>query len=841
MSDNIQVIVRCRSRNEREIASNSPSIIGLSNDVYSLEEPFVSVNNTPMSLVSSAISSSGIKSSLAQGKVFKVDQVYGPNADQALLFENVALPLFHDFVNGLNVTILAYGQTGSGKTYTMCGDLEGENAGMIPRVLNKLFDVLSGDYCVKLSCVELYKEELRDLNSDDPDVTANKSKLRLVNDNSRKSATIQNLTEVPIDNSAMGFQILQRCLNKRKTGATKMNDISSRSHTVFTINIYKQANPSDCTSDYRVSKMNLVDLAGSEDVNKSGAINERAREAGSINQSLLTLGKVINSLSEGKEPKHIPYRESKLTRLLQGSIGGKTKTALIAAISPAKINAHETISTLNYASKAKDIKNIPQSTQDSEMVLKKVLVADLSSQIARVTRDLLASRDREGNIKMSVQNYDDYNKKLTSMESNLIEKNAEVQSMMMRMTRKEDEIQELQKQLKEAEALKDVAIAQLAKKNDEVGSLELQFSTLKEKYAIRNEQLAEVMLLNISDINDNLARFQRSIMDDKSLIGSQLESLKIEMVHQVQQLKTNLRKRGNEVQQLIRSELDCQQTAILKSLDVSPYLGQISKFDLGKPIQSLQDSHEQFSRDLDVILNPDSTPFKAIIERSDSQYLSKTIELKERILTNISSTIEDIFSNNKQAFADSLKLTVSEVLNTGGKRIALILTKHSDSLAPIYDQIEFANKNFKKNLSGLESHLERETYSTIQNTGESVKTKLTSAVELIMDLNLADDYPTKIQKSIDIAKKGLENIGTSTTKNHLRTTGVFNNFRSVLANIDTTPNTTRSIPASQKRSPIGSPVGNSPKRRQQLSVASNSSILHRSQIPQLSHSTRSNV
>jgi kinesin family protein 11 len=157
---------------------------------------------------------------------------------------------------------------------------------------------------------------------------------------------------------------------------------SSRSHTVFTITVHvKQA--TDGEDMLRVGKLNLVDLAGSESIGRSGAENKRAREAGMINQSLLTLGRVINALVE--RSLHIPYRESKLTRLLRDSLGGRTKTCIIATVSPAKINMDETLSTLDYANKAKSIHNQPQVNQ---MMTKKALIKEYVDTIERLKSDL---------------------------------------------------------------------------------------------------------------------------------------------------------------------------------------------------------------------------------------------------------------------------------------------------------------------------------------------------------------------------------------------------------------------------------------------------------------------
>jgi kinesin family protein 11 len=408
---NIQVVVRCRGRNERETSANSKVVVDLPSQNCTVDDAYVIVDNNH-----------GMKST-NETKTYKIDQVYGSQADQRVIFERVAMPLFNDFMNGYNVTILSYGQTGTGKTYTMCGEIDNDDnsksnnndinnnndnnddddkkhiltdkAGIIPRVLKQIFLSLTNqdDYVVKCSHIELYNEELKDLLADDDD-----KKLRLYESNGKN--IIQNLKYDHITNFASGFDLLKRGLARRKTASTRINDVSSRSHAIFTILLYKESSQ----GKFLFSKMNLVDLAGSENISKSGAINQRAKEAGSINQSLLTLGRVINSLSLSTPASHIPYRESKLTRLLQDSLGGSTKTALITTISPAKINVEETISALDYACKAKNIKNLPQSGHESEIILKKTLVKNLSAEIASKNYDLIAARTKNG-IYISEENY----------------------------------------------------------------------------------------------------------------------------------------------------------------------------------------------------------------------------------------------------------------------------------------------------------------------------------------------------------------------------------------------------------------------------------------------------
>ena len=216
-------------------------------------------------------------------------------------------------LQGYNCTIFAYGQTGTGKTHTMSGDMSdslgllSDAAGIIPRVLHSLFAKLEADEAessVKCSFIELYNEELRDLLAVDENI-----KLKIFEDGQKKgnSATIvQGMEESHIKNAGAGIKLLQGGSHKRQVAATKCNDLSSRSHTVFTITVYIKRTAENGEDFVSAGKLNLVDLAGSENIQRSGAENKRAAEAGLINKSLLTLGRVINALVE--RGSHIPYR-----------------------------------------------------------------------------------------------------------------------------------------------------------------------------------------------------------------------------------------------------------------------------------------------------------------------------------------------------------------------------------------------------------------------------------------------------------------------------------------------------------------------------------------------------
>ncbi|CAG9568399.1 unnamed protein product [Danaus chrysippus] len=319
-------------------------------------------------------------------KRFTFDRAFPPHSKQVEVYQEVVSPLIEEVLAGYNCTVFAYGQTGTGKTHTMVGEAAQDEttwqndplAGIIPRALSQLFDELrlsNTEYTVRVSYLELYNEELVDLLSSEDG-----SKLRIYED-------VYNKNEV--------YKIMAQGQERKRVASTLMNAQSSRSHTVFTIVVHMKENSPEGEELVKIGKLNLVDLAGSENISKAGSDNpakrERARECVNINQSLLTLGRVITALVE-RHP-HIPYRESKLTRILQESLGGRTKTSIIATISPGHKDLEETMSTLEYANRAKNIQNKPEVNQK---LTKKAILKDYAEEIDRLKRDLHAAREKNG-------------------------------------------------------------------------------------------------------------------------------------------------------------------------------------------------------------------------------------------------------------------------------------------------------------------------------------------------------------------------------------------------------------------------------------------------------------
>uniref|UniRef100_A0A8D0GD80 Kinesin motor domain-containing protein n=1 Tax=Sphenodon punctatus TaxID=8508 RepID=A0A8D0GD80_SPHPU len=367
----------------------------------------------------------GVTTDKSSRKTYTFDMVFGAQAKQIDVYRSVVCPILDEVVLGYNCTVFAYGQTGTGKTFTMEGERspneeytweEDPLAGIIPRTLHQIFEKLTDsgtEFSVKVSLLEIYNEELFDLLNPSPDVG---ERLQMFDDpRNKRGVIIKGLEEITVHNKDEVYQILERGAAKRTTAATFLNAYSSRSHSVFSVTIHMKETTVDGEELVKIGKLNLVDLAGSENIGRSGAIDKRAREAGNINQSLLTLGRVITALVE--RAPHIPYRESKLTRILQDSLGGRTKTSIIATVSPASVNLEETLSTLEYAHRAKNIMNKPEVNQK---LTKKALIKEYTEEIERLKRDLAAAREKNG-VYMSAENYDALHGKLTVQEEQIVE------------------------------------------------------------------------------------------------------------------------------------------------------------------------------------------------------------------------------------------------------------------------------------------------------------------------------------------------------------------------------------------------------------------------------------
>ena len=365
-----QVAVRCRPLSSKEVDGGKQRIVDMDTKTGQ-----VIVRNP--------------KSESEPPKTYTFDVVYDWNTLQLNLYQETASPIVDSVTEGYNGTIFAYGQTGTGKTHTMEGSIEGENKGIIPNTFDHIFRHINTtedqEFLVRASFLEIYNEEIRDLLGKNP-----QAKLKL-KENVDTGVYVKGLTAFVVKGVAEINNVLKVGKKNRTVGATLMNQDSSRSHSIFTVVIESCAKGADGDNHIRVGKLNLVDLAGSERQSKTGATGDRLKEATKINLSLSALGNVIQSLVDGKSG-HIPYRDSRLTRLLQDSLGGNTKTVMIANIGPADYNFDETLSTLRYANRAKNIKNKPRINEDP----KDAMLREFQDEIKQLRAQIEAQKETGG-------------------------------------------------------------------------------------------------------------------------------------------------------------------------------------------------------------------------------------------------------------------------------------------------------------------------------------------------------------------------------------------------------------------------------------------------------------
>ncbi|KAG6572813.1 kinesin family member 4 isoform 2 putati [Phytophthora cinnamomi] len=409
-SDAVQVAVRVRPLSANEAAQGSECCVEVTDSSVLLSE-----------------------------RQFDFDAALPASTEQESVFSELVRPMVDQFFDGYNATVLAYGQTGSGKTYTMGNEFAASVApsdrGVIPRVIENVFERVKASsnpehFVLKLSYLEILNEEIRDLLAkSSPDTPTIAGSGLSVRGDSDRGIIVSGLSEHIVGSNDEAGNLLRSGALTRATASTSMNAQSSRSHAICTLTMeHHDVSAPEGGTETRYSKFHLVDLAGSERVRRTNSEGARFKEGVNINRGLLALGNVINALCERSRTTsvavHVPYRDSKLTRLLQDSLGGNSKTLMIACISPADINYEETFSTLRYASRTRSIEN--QAVINKERSAENE-VAYLKQQLEIVQLQLLQQTTStvNGLVRVDTQNdivCDGSEKPAASIES-LVEEN----------------------------------------------------------------------------------------------------------------------------------------------------------------------------------------------------------------------------------------------------------------------------------------------------------------------------------------------------------------------------------------------------------------------------------
>ena len=508
-SECVKVAIRVRPMNKHEKEENSTICV-----VVDTQNNTVSVSKTDT-------------------KTFQFDYVYPMETTQRQIYDEVAFPIVDSIFQGYNGTIFAYGQTGCGKTFTMMGIVDNPDLkGIIPNAFSHIFGFIktegeSKKFLVRCSFVEIYNEEVRDL-------LVTKSTKLDIREDPKKGTFVKDLTYVTLKDT----QDIQKCLDRgnknRHVGQTSMNDQSSRSHSLFTVYLEIEEN-----GKIRSGKLNLVDLAGSERVGKTNATGQTFDEGKKINLSLTALGSVIDALSFNR--KHIPYKDSKLTRLLADSLGGNTKTVMFANISPASYNYDETVGTLRYASRAKLIKNAPKVNEDpKDALLRKYEeeIKALKEQLAnggeggerkvrkkKVKKKKENNENNEDNENKEDDNNDDYEEEFENNNNN----NNQGSSNDSEKEKLRQKLAELEKNLLDNKKLEDAetmlsggSMEERMKENEEENR---KFKEYREQQLKLNEEMEE----KLRKLEEEKKKEEESLKSDVNKLQAKIKELNSEI------------------------------------------------------------------------------------------------------------------------------------------------------------------------------------------------------------------------------------------------------------------------------------------------------------------------
>ena len=623
---------------------------------------------------------------LGKDRCFAFDFAYGIASKQEEIYNDIVKPLETKLFQGYNATLLAYGQTGSGKTYTMGTayneSLQEEFVGITPRVINSIFNRIEqeekdniAEYKVNVSFLEIHNENINDLlflsnekninildendlnngaggntNNNVPTVRSKSIKHPTINvrENQEGEIILAGLSEESVSNVDEIYQRLKRGSLVRQTGSTNMNAESSRSHAIFTISIHRENLESNNNNDCQncaptCSKFHLVDLAGSERVKKTKAAGSRLREGININKGLLALGNVISALGDPTKKRseiHVPYRNSKLTRILQDSLGGNSYTAMIACVSPSDSNVDETINTLRYAHRARNIKNKPIVNTDPtqlEMQRLRQQVTLLQKQLLQGKGNIDFRNDNATSGSNSSSNNTNYSKQFSDMEKenvilkqdkrNLADENIRLDYALQAMTKKcKDHMDELLAVEAERDRLK-LAMEE----NDQNILVNGYFDNGSSKQSVLEEKMNEIKVLRCK-----VERLEAEITlkPNASIDNINFEKELLSMYDEFQNGNVISNKKNNGLFGENEEEDEKEVEEISASIQFAEHEHQSKQNSLGEKINQIESSMKQ-KEDLIKRINGNMTDDK--VEKMKKMY---EINMK-KLSTEVKTLTED--------------------------------------------------------------------------------------------------------------------------------------------------------------------------------------------------------
>ena len=755
--DNLKVAIRIRPPLKREIEKNLTfrpiTIVDKENHSLSLEEYLGS------ELDESKILDELIKNrKMFQPHRFTFDEVFDIGTSQEEVFDVAAKPAVNSVLEGYNSTIFAYGQTGTGKTFTMEGftynNLD-KCRGIIPRCIESIFSYIESNsnkdtkFIIRAAYLQIYNEMISDLLNPN-----NTNKNLNIREDKQKGLFVDNLSEFAVRSPSDIYTLLERGASFREVSNTFMNDVSSRSHAVFMITVEQLINSNVNIKKQvtKIGKLNLVDLAGSERTRVTGATGKQLQESKKINKSLSALGNVINALTDPKERKHIPYRDSKLTRLLEDSLGGNCKTTMIATISPAYSSFNESLSTLNFAKRAKNIKNRPVINEDIdhnglihqyESELKRIRKElEEKNKIIASTEELLKLKNREEKEKIDViKAYEQTSRQLLIEREEKQKLEAKIEVMNLQMIKGGEKIEETP-QFKSALQEKQI----LLQKDFEQRILKIE----KEKEEIEDSK-SQVEAYN------KLLYQQRDIMNSLSVTLNEKE----EMINNLQKANLELSNKILELNNVIKLKNNFIEE-MEKILDNNKIKHQkYSKMNIEIPITNIpsykktyipyeveQNGKEYIGRALPLL-----TSEEKIKELNDIvKYKNKEIILLKKVSDKFlekNSNMNDNEIKKKLNELQNENILLHHTINENNQMINLqrkenqSLEEHYNAIERIFQRTEKENldlisikEKIMGNLEQIIKKIDKGLYQIDNYNSQSIRTDLINIFQIILNNNI---------------------------------------------------------------------------------------------------------
>ncbi|KAL4441418.1 hypothetical protein ABPG74_013713 [Tetrahymena malaccensis] len=694
---------------------------------------------------------------------FTFDKVFGPNVAQKDVFEIVASPVIESVMAGYNGTIFCYGQTSSGKTFTMEGpdDVNQETKGLIPRMMDRVFETILNasedlEFQIRVSFLEIYNEKIQDLL--DPD----KNNLQ-IKENKARGIYVQDATEIYVTSAIEMNQVMKTGSSNRTIAATRMNERSSRSHSLFYLQVFKKNLQNDTTT---ISKLYFVDLAGSEKISKTNVSGQQLEEAKNINKSLTCLGMVINALtSNGKE--HVPYRDSKLTRILQESLGGNARTTLVINISMCSYNDKETLSTLRFGFRAKSIKNKPKKNEEksakelmllleaaeSKIKYQEEIISTLQLQVGGDRGSIDALRSQDGDRKDS----------LSRPVSKIPKGEHQEQSASMKLLKQHIELVKMREKI-------DNITRQLGDQEMDISNKQNEILTLREDKDELEKKVQEQVVMN----NDMQKEFQEVINEERASKNNAISDI-TSLIDQFRRLKSDLsfvlisEKASSFEQAVSASEKEEGKQSDQRQGETTPKeakkLTLDTKYSIEKAVEVIEKIAQKYNIDTGFENMPSSEQTIQIEEKKNENLIDKTLQLpKVPILQQI--TLSQPSNEDAQERLSVLLQTVKKNNITSSEYKEYLSTEEDDirlQTTESESDYKFMNEDLEKEAADIivEKDEEHEDYENLIDRRDTESDPLNQAnknIAQIMDQINQNQQESKIEEQLLSLQETIHNL-----------------------------------------------------------------------------------